>query len=76
MKNIIFEGDTYLPYPQNKPKDYTPIMVLTKDDKVHDVIQIDTGFGREFINEVQRIFLFPEDVKGWRYKLTNNNGQL
>ena len=67
VKPFEFEGKKFMPYPQRKPKDYKPIKVLTDKDLIFDVIQIDTGFGREFINEMKRIHLFPENIKGWWY---------
>lgn len=62
-----FGDDFFMPYPQRKPRNYQPLKVLTNKDEIFNVIQIDTGFGHEFINEIKKTFLFPEDIKGWWY---------
>lgn len=68
VKPFKHNGEPFMPYPDRKPKDLTPIRVLTKKDEVKDVVQINTGFGREFINEKEKTHLFPDDIKGWWYK--------
>lgn len=67
VKPFKHNGKPFMPYPERKPKDYKPVLVLTKKDEEHSVVQINTGFGREFINEQNKIHLFPEDIKGWWY---------
>lgn len=70
MDNIVlleFDGKKFYPFPQRKPRDYQPINVLTKNDEIFNVIQIDTGFGKEFINQPKKTLIFPEDIKGWWY---------
>lgn len=67
VKPFQFNGQPFMPYPQRKPKDMKPIRILTKTNEVFEVIQIDTGFGREFTNESQHIHKFPDDIKGWWY---------
>ncbi len=67
VKHFRFNEQSFIPYPHRKPKDMTPIKVLTTKNEVKNVIQIDTGFGREFINEIEKTFLFPDDIKGWWY---------
>jgi hypothetical protein len=67
IKPFQFNGQPFMPYPQRKPKDMTPIRILTKSDEVFDVIQIDTGFGREFTNQNTHVLKFPDDIKGWWY---------
>jgi len=52
---------------EKKPKEYTPLIVNTFENEVLDVIMIDNGFDIEFINEVDKIFLGKEEVKGWWY---------
>jgi hypothetical protein len=67
VKPFKFNEQLFMPYPQRKPKDMTPIKVLTTKNEVKNVIQIDTGFGREFVNETEKTLLFPDDIKGWWY---------
>ena len=67
VKPFKFNEHQFMPYPQRKPKDMTPIKILTVKNEIKNVIQIDTGFGREFINEIEKTFLFPDDIKGWWY---------
>ncbi len=50
-----------------KPKEYKPLMVNTFENEVLNVIMINNGFDIEFINEVDKIFLDKEEVKGWWY---------
>jgi hypothetical protein len=67
VKPFKFNEQLFMPYPQRKPKDMTPIKVLTSENEIKNVIQIDTGFGREFRNDTEKTLLFPEDIKGWWY---------
>lgn len=67
VKPFKFNGQPFMPYPDRKPKDMKPIRCLTVSNDIVEVIQIDTGFGREFVNEEKHIHLLPEDIKGWWY---------
>jgi hypothetical protein len=68
MAVIKFEGKPFQLLKDRKPKEYKPLDVLTFDDEIKDVIMIDTGFRKEFINEIKHIHIFENQVKGWWYK--------
>ena len=67
IKPFYFENKPFMPYPLRTPRNYKPLLVLTNNNIVYDVIQIDNGFQMEFINEPKRIHLMPEEIKGWWY---------
>jgi hypothetical protein len=68
MAVIKHNGQPFQLLKDRKPKSHKPMLVLTNDDEVKDVMSIDTGFGFDFINQSKNIHLFEDDIKGWWYK--------